>query len=372
MVSSRKIGTIIGDFADPMLLYNRYYRYGYEGVSILDPAQNKLDAYKERLKKHSIHMKEVEKGKYETAITRDGERIEVFANVGNVKEARSCMEEGAEGIGLLRTEFLFLNRSDPPGKEEIASVLKDIGLIMKGKPVIVRTLDLGGDKLPSYMELPKESNPFLGVRGIRLCLKSAMELFKDQLRAILMVRNYCKIRIMFPMISTAEEAEEAKRILLEVAEEMDIPDEEMEKIKVGVMIETPSSALISDSLADVVDFFSIGTNDLTQYTLAADRTNENLSQLYDYLHPSVIKLIEMSIRSAHDKGKVVGVCGEMAGDPDAIPLLIGLGVDELSVAPPMVPEVKHIIRKFSTMDSKRIVQLAKRSKTAAEVRLKLR
>lgn len=327
---------------------------GDTGTVILHPTQKEFSIYEDKVKRHLLHMKNLEKANHEPAITKDGRRIKVVANVGNAEEVDSALEAGAEGIGLLRTEFLFLGRKTPPTEDEIVDVLRDIGKRMIEKPVVVRTLDIGGDKPPSYIEFPKENNPFLGMRGIRFCLKSARKLFKTQLRAILKARKYCNVKIMFPMISTIKEVKETKKILREVAREIGVSDKELSKIELGIMIEIPSAALMSDQLAEEVDFFSIGTNDLTQYTLAADRTNENISELYDHLHPSVIRLIEHTVKSAHEKGKWVGICGELASVLDAIPLLVSIGIDELSVAYSKIPEVKSTIRKLSTKDARKL------------------
>ncbi len=341
---------------------------GNDGTVIIHPTQEELDVYQQKIEQNLIYRRELEKGKYEPAVTRDSRKIEVTANVGRLEEVPNALEKGADGIGLLRTEFLFLNRKVPPSEDEIIEVFREIGKKMGEKPVIVRTLDVGADKLLPYIKVTKENNPFLGVRGIRLCFKSAKEIFKGQLRAIIKARKYCNIKVMFPMISTVEEVKFAKKIFKEVAKELGVPAEEMGKIELGIMIETPSAALISDSLAEDVDFFSIGTNDLTQYTLAADRTNENLSELYNHLHPSVIMLMDMTIRSAHKRGKWVGVCGEIAGDFDAIPLLIGLGVEELSVAFSRIPEVKNMIRKISVSEAKELARNVLKARTISTVK----
>ncbi|MEM3871897.1 MAG: phosphoenolpyruvate--protein phosphotransferase, partial [Nitrososphaeria archaeon] len=308
---------------------------------------NPDEAIKEKyiaLKKEKEEKEKLLKEKAKNfAYTKSGKRIEVVANIGSPKDVDKAIEMGAEGVGLYRTEFLFLDRNTPPTEEEQFEAYKVVAERFKPHPVIIRTLDIGGDKQIPYLNLEKELNPFLGVRAIRLCLRE-VELFKTQLRAILRASAFGDVLIMYPMIAIKEEIIEANKILDEVKRELrekNVPFDE--NIKVGIMIEIPSAALNAEELVDYVDFFSIGTNDLTQYTFAADRTNEGLSYLYRPLDNPVLKLVKLTVDASHSKGKWTGVCGELAGDPDAIPVLVNLGVDELSMSPSKIPEAKKII-----------------------------
>jgi len=316
---------------------------GMEGLVIIEPDEETKNTYTERkfkLEKENAELKESAKL---SAVTKSGKRIEVAANIGSPKDVNKALEMGADGVGLYRTEFLFLDRNSPPTEEEQFEAYKIVLEKFNGKPVIIRTLDIGGDKEIPYLNLEKELNPFLGVRAIRLCLRSR-DLFKTQLRAILRASIYGKARIMYPMIAVKEEIMEANGVLEEVKKELREEGIKFDKnIEVGIMVEIPSAALNAGELADYVDFFSIGTNDLTQYTFAADRTNETLSYLYQPLHSAILKLIKMTVDASHKKGKWTGVCGELAGDPEAVPILVELGIDELSMAPSKIPFAKKII-----------------------------
>ncbi len=296
------------------------------------------------------------------AITADGHRVEVAANIGSVADARQAVKFGAEGVGLLRTEFLFLDRADAPTEDEQFEVYRDIALAMAGQPVIIRTLDIGGDKPLPYLALPAEENPFLGQRGIRLCL-ARPELLRPQLRAILRAAKFGRLRIMFPMITTLEDWTAARRMVEEVRAELDAPAVEM-----GIMIEVPAAALLARAFAPEVDFFSIGTNDLTQYTLAMDRTNPAVAAQADGLHPAVLQLIQITAQAAHAAGKWVGVCGELGSNPQAVPILLGLGVDELSVSVPAIPSVKAQIRQLTQANTQQLATQALACATATEVR----
>ena len=250
----------------------------------------------------------------------------------------------------------------------MAKELKKIIARLEDKPIIVRTLDIGGDKPIPCLRLPQELNPFLGLRGIRLSL-SRKGIFKSQLKAILRNNPRGNVKIMFPMVSLVEEVIEARKIVEEAIEELKAEGVEVGKTEIGIMVETPSAALMVDAFAEHVDFFSIGTNDLTQYTLAVDRTNEHVAHIFDHLHPSVLKLVSHVVEKAHEKGKWVGVCGEIASDTDAIPILVGLRVDELSVAPLFIPKVKGIIRSITYKEAKELARKALKMKTAEEVRI---
>ena len=319
---------------------------GRDGEVIVEPDEETLKYYREEMKRLEEEKEELEKIKFLEAVTREGKRIEVSANIGKPEDADIALQEGAEGVGLFRTEFLFLDRTTPPTEEEQFEAYKIVLEKFKGKPVIIRTLDIGGDKQIPYLNIEKELNPFLGIRAIRLCL-ARKDLFKTQLRAILRASAYGKAKIMYPMIAVKEEIEWANEILNEVKKELIKKNISFDKhIEVGIMVEIPSSALNAEELANYVDFFSIGTNDLTQYTFAADRTNQNLNYLYKPLHPAMLRLIKMTIDASHKKGKWTGMCGELAGDPGAIKTLVKLGIDELSMSPQKIPEAKKIIRNL--------------------------
>jgi len=296
------------------------------------------------------------------AITPDGHRIEVVANVGGLADAQAAMLAGAEGVGLLRTEFLFLDRASAPTEEEQFTVYRDIAQAMQGQAVIVRTLDIGGDKPLPYIEVPPEANPFLGERGIRLCLNRP-HLLREQVRAILRAAQHGRLRIMFPMIADIGELRAARTIVEEVRAELNGP-----AVEIGIMIEIPSAALMADVLAAEVDFFSVGTNDLTQYTLAMDRQHPSLAGKADGLHPAVLRLIARAVDAAHAAGKWVGVCGELGADLQAVPILMGLGVDELSVSVPAIPTVKAQIRAQTLATARELAQKALACATAQEVR----
>lgn len=286
------------------------------------------------------------------AHTKDGRRIEVAANIGGVTDAREAVSMGAEGVGLLRSEFLFLERDTAPSEDEQLQVYQQIADILKHRPLVIRTLDVGGDKPLQYMPLGAEENPFLGIRGLRVGLQYP-DILREQLRAILRVRSEGPLHIMFPMVAMLSEWRAAKKMVQEECARLNrsLPS-------LGIMIEIPSAALIADAFAREVDFFSIGTNDLTQYTLAMDRGHQALAKYVDSLHPSILKLIEMTVAAAHRHGKWVGVCGGLASDLRAVPILIGLGVDELSVSIPSIPVVKAEVRKFAHDQARKIADEA--------------
>jgi phosphoenolpyruvate-protein phosphotransferase len=298
----------------------------------------------------------------EPAVMLDGHRVDVTANAGSTANAVEAMKMGADGIGLLRTEFLFLERTTAPSEEEQFAEYRSIAETMNGRPVIVRTLDIGGDKPLPYIELKPELNPFLGERGIRLCLNRP-ELFREQLRAILRASKHGKLRIMFPMVSDINELRRARALVEEIHKELGV-----EPVQLGIMIEVPSAALMADVFAPEVDFFSIGTNDLTQYTIAIDRGHPALASMHDGLHPAVLRLIARTIEAAHKFGKRADICGELGSDPLAIPILLGLGMDELSVSIPAVPTVKAQVRTLNLEDIKPLAQKALACSTAQEVR----
>jgi phosphocarrier protein FPr len=302
------------------------------------------------------------------AVTRDGRRIEVAANAASVAEARAGMENGAEGIGLLRTEFVFLDRHEAPGEDEQAAAYAAIADVMGALPVIIRTLDVGGDKPLPYLPLAHEDNPFLGQRAVRLCL-ARPELFRTQLRAILRASAGHRLRLMFPMIAERDELRAARALLAETRRELEARHVPVApELEVGIMVEIPAAALLADRLAAEVDFFSVGTNDLTQYTLAAERGNPQLAYLADGLHPAVLREIRATVLAADAAGRWVGVCGELAGDPLAIPVLVGLGVRELSMAPASIPRAKQVVRELTYAAAAALAVQALEQASAAEVR----
>jgi multiphosphoryl transfer protein len=296
------------------------------------------------------------------AVTVDGHQVDVTANAGSVADAAEAMKMSADGIGLLRTEFLFLERSTAPSEDEQFNVYRAIAETMQNRPVIIRSLDIGGDKPLPYIQLKPELNPFLGERGIRLCLNRP-DLFREQLRAILRAAPHGNLRIMFPMVSDLAEIRQARALIEELRKELDAPE-----IQIGIMVEVPSAALLADKLAPEIDFFSIGTNDLTQYTMAVDRGNAILAARHDGLHPAVLRLIAHTIEAAHKHGKRADICGELGSDPVAVPILIGLGMDELSVSIPSVPTVKAQVRGLKLAEIQPLAQQALECSTAQEVR----
>jgi phosphocarrier protein FPr len=292
----------------------------------------------------------------------DGHRVEVVANIGLAVEAEQAVNAGAEGVGLLRTEFLFLDRSQPPTEDEQLAAYTQMTQALNGLPLIIRILDVGGDKPLPYIQLPAESNPFLGVRGIRLCLQRP-DLFKPQLRAVYRASQTGPVKLMFPMVTTLEDLQAAKAIAETIRLEVGA-----DPIEIGIMVEVPAAALMASELAEEVDFFSIGTNDLTQYTLAIDRGHPALAKQADGLHPAVLRLIHQTIEAADTTNKWVGVCGGIAGDPKGAAILVGLGVTELSVSIPSVAAVKAKLRQLSFTQTQVLAQQALSCRTAAEVR----
>jgi phosphoenolpyruvate-protein phosphotransferase len=300
--------------------------------------------------------------RYEPAVFTDGHRVEVVGNIGKAAEATAAVEAGAEGIGLMRTEFLFLERDTPPSEDEQYEAYSEMTRALNGLPLILRTLDIGGDKIASYISLAKEENPFLGVRGIRLCLRQP-GIFLPQLRAIYRASTTGPIKIMFPMISTLEELHEAKQVAEQVRQELGVAP-----VEIGIMVEVPSTVLMAAEFAKHVDFFSVGTNDLTQYTLAMDRMHAALAKNVDGLHPAILRMIDMTVRAAKGAGKWVGVCGGVAGDPLGAAILSGLGVTELSMSLPSIAAVKSSLRKIKRSDAENLARRALACSTAAEVR----
>lgn len=316
---------------------------GTQGIVELELNEEKLMQLHERILKAQKIEEELSGIKDLPSATKDGHAVRLECNIEGSAGIKKALEAGAEGIGLFRTEFLFMDRSTMPDEEEQFKVYKEAAADMSGRPVIIRTIDIGGDKEIEYLKLPAEANPFLGFRAIRLCFER-IEMFKAQLRAILRASAYGKIKIMYPMIATIDELRRANNILREVKRELESENQDFDRyIEVGVMIEIPAAAVIADILAKEADFFSIGTNDLTQYVLAVDRTNEKVSYLYNNFDPSVIRLISTVIKAGHSNGRPVGMCGELAGNPAAALLLLGLGLDEFSMSPTVMLRIKKII-----------------------------
>ena len=341
---------------------------GDTGLVVVHPAPAEVEAAtRQQALQSALHERATAKA-HAPAVTRDGRQVEVAANVATLADAQEAFHLGADAIGLLRTEFLFLGRSSPPSEEEQFQAYRAIFHAMQGKPVVVRTLDVGGDKPLPYLSHPPEVNPFLGVRAIRLA-RDHPDMLRLQLRAILRAGAGSPTRIMFPMVATVEEMRWLRTVVKEAlaslrAEGHPVPED----LQIGMMVEVPSAALLAEAFCPLVDFFSIGTNDLAQYTLAADRTNARVAALADGLHPAVLRLIDMLVRAAHQHGRWVGVCGEIAGETVAVPILIGLDVDELSVSPNRVPEVKEVVRKWEKRRAREVARLALRQESPDQVR----
>ena len=320
----------------------------------------------------NVEKLELEKYKNEKTVTKDGTKVHLYSNIGILKDVELAIKNTAEGIGLFRSEFLYMDSDTMPTEESQFEVYKSVAEKMNGKEVIIRTLDIGGDKELKYLKLEKDANPFLGYRAIRLCLDN-LPLFKTQLRAILRASAFGKIEIMFPMISSIDELRDAKRVLEDCKKELDGENIEYDKnIKVGIMIEIPSAALIADKLAKECDFFSIGTNDLIQYTVAVERGNEKISKLYTKFHPAVIKLIKMAIDGAHSANIICGMCGEAAGDPLFIPILIGLGLDEFSMNSNSLLNARMTINNLEKEKCEKLTEEVLKMSSAVEVEERLK
>lgn len=341
---------------------------GTSGRITSDPAPDVIADFDRRILIERKQRAQDAQRAFEPAITRDGHRVEIVANVGSVEDARIALKHGAEGIGLLRTEFLFLNRSKSPDEETQFAAYRTIMEMMEDRPVVARTLDVGGDKEVPYLDFGREANPFLGYRAIRISLDHPRE-FKVQLRALLRAGAGHDLRIMFPMIATLDEVRNARNLVEEAQAEVRSQGmEKAGKVQVGIMIEIPSVALMADQFAHEVDFFSIGTNDLTQYTFAAERGNKRVSRLNDPCHPAVLKEIQFAVTAAHRARIRAGVCGEMAGDLQAIPILLGLGVDEFSLAPMQIPSAKQAVRNWALGDAQQLARYVLQMDSATTVR----
>ena len=340
---------------------------GLNGVIVVNPTDQTLFEYGQIILKQVTLQQTLGDILREPAITLDGQHVFLAANIEQASDAEQVKACGAEGVGLFRTEYLFLNRDRLPGEEQQYQAYREVAAALKPLPVIIRTLDLGGDKFLAHMQMPTELNPFLGWRAIRISLQER-DIFRAQLRAILRASAEGNLKMMYPMISSLDELKQANELVEEYKAELrreNIPFDE--HIEIGAMIETPSAAMVADSLAKRVKFFSIGTNDLIQYSLAVDRMNEKIAHLYEPTHPAIVRLIKMIVDAAHNHGVRVSVCGEMGGDAVLTPLLLGLGVDELSAAPPLVPQIKFIIRRLKLSEAKELAAFALNCEAASEI-----
>jgi phosphoenolpyruvate-protein phosphotransferase (PTS system enzyme I) len=340
---------------------------GLNGVLIVNPTDQTLFEYGQLILRQATLQQRLNDLLHEPAITLDGHRVLVNANIEQAADTEQVKANGAEGVGLFRTEYLFLNRERLPGEEQQYQSYREAAVALKPLPVVIRTLDLGGDKFLAHMQMPTELNPFLGWRAIRISLQER-DIFRAQLRAILRASAEGNVRMMYPMISGLDELKQANALLEEYKDELrreKVPFDE--KLEVGAMIETPSAAMVADSLAKRVRFFSIGTNDLIQYSLAVDRMNEKIAHLYEPTHPAIVRLIKITVEAAHKQQVRVTVCGEMAGDPVLAPLLLGLGVDELSAAPSLVPSLKFLIRRLKFSEARELADFALDCESASEI-----
>lgn len=341
--------------------------YGNTGRVITDPSEEDIKALYEQVEAAKRHEKEISVYINRESISADNRRFEISANIGTPKEAESALEFGADGIGLFRSEFLYMNRDTIPDEEEQYKEYAKAVSAMNGRPVIIRTLDVGGDKKLPGIKIPREDNPFLGLRAIRLCL-GRPEMFKTQLKALLRAASEGNLKIMFPMISSLSELKEAKALLKEAEDELIKEGKKFGPVKTGIMVEIPSAAVMADVLAKEVDFFSIGTNDLVQYTLAAERGNRHVSYISTPFDPAVLRLIANTAKAASDNNIMCGMCGEAAGKAELIPVWAGLGLTELSMSPRLIPEARHIICNLDTRTARETALAALSCSTAAQVK----
>ncbi|WP_163873780.1 phosphoenolpyruvate--protein phosphotransferase [Paenibacillus favisporus] len=349
MARSLELAAVVGTGADASAIRtgDMIILDATAGQVIVNPSDEQLREYSTRKAEYEEYKTRMRSYVDRPSVTADGVQVELASNIGGIDDLEKVLANGADGIGLFRTEFLYMGRSSFPSEEEQYSVYKHVLEKMNGKRVVIRTLDIGGDKELPYLQLPKEMNPFLGQRAIRLCLDKE-DLFRTQLRALLRASMHGKLAIMFPMIAVLGELREAKRILAEERAKLEQEGTKVsDTLEVGIMIEIPAAAIAADVLAKEVDFFSIGTNDLIQYTMAADRMNESVAYLYQPHHPSILRLVQLVIQAANRHGKWAGMCGEMAGDSAAIPLLLGLGLYEFSMSASSVLPARELISRLS-------------------------
>ncbi|WP_331696611.1 phosphoenolpyruvate--protein phosphotransferase [Mycoplasmopsis agalactiae] len=345
---------------------------GSNGTVIINPSDAELKECQKLLDEYNTYLVEVMSLIGKPSRTKDNHKVEIAANIGGIKDVNSVLENDAEAVGLFRTEFLYMDNDHWPTEEEQFEAYKAVAEAMQGKKVIIRTLDIGGDKTLQYFKFPEEMNPFLGYRAIRLCLDPKhKEVFMAQLRAIIRASEFGKVAIMFPMITCVDEFIEAKKIYLEAYEQVKLENNKIareEEIEVGLMMETPAAAVLSDQFCKYADFVSIGTNDLIQYSMATDRMNESISYLYQPLNPSILRLVKYVIDAAHKHGKWAGMCGEMAGDPEAVPLLLGLGLDEFSVGAGSILRTRKIINSLSFKEMQELAEKALKCENELEVK----
>jgi phosphotransferase system enzyme I (PtsI) len=341
---------------------------GTDGIVIVDPEEAELAAYRQKLAAFEARRAALKRFAHVATVTRDGLRVELAANIGGTGDLVAAEENGAEGVGLFRTEFMYMDRSTLPGEDEQFEVYRHVLARMAPKPVVIRTLDVGGDKQLDCLPMPAESNPFLGVRAIRLCLANE-GLFRTQLRALLRASTAGHLRILFPMIATIEELRAAKRILAEERSALEGAGVAVaQNIETGIMIEIPAAAVTADVLAAEVDFFSVGSNDLTQYTMAADRMNPDVAYLHRGPHPAVLRLIGMAAEAAKKRGIWIGLCGELAADPLAAPLLVGMGLTELSMGAAAIPTIRALLSETDTKEARRMYERGRDMEGDADVR----
>jgi phosphoenolpyruvate-protein phosphotransferase (PTS system enzyme I) len=340
---------------------------GINGVIIVNPSDQTLHEYGQLELKQVTLQQKLRDIAREPAVTLDGHRVTLAANIEGPADAEAVKANGAEGVGLFRTEYLFLNRETPPSEEQQYQAYRQVARVLKPLPVVIRTLDLGGDKFLAHLPVPHELNPFLGWRAIRVCLEE-QEIFRSQLRAILRASAEGNVKVMYPMISGLNELTQANDLVEECKAQLRQGNILFDaNIEIGAMIETPSAVIVADSLAKRLRFFSIGTNDLIQYSLAVDRMNEKIAHLYEPTHPAIVRLLHATVEAARRHKIRVSVCGEMAGDPVLAPLLLGLGVDELSAAPPLVPPVKYLIRRLKLSQAQELAGFALQCESAAGI-----
>ena len=342
---------------------------GDKGEVVIRPDADTLAEYEKKKEAYLLEKKELENYKGKPSVTKDGRKVEIVANIGKPEDAQRALEYDAEGVGLFRTEFLFMDRENAPTEEEQFEAYKKVATLMKDKPVIIRTLDIGGDKEIPYLGIEQDENPFLGYRAIRLCLDRKEDLYRPQLRALLRASAFGDIRIMIPLITCVDEIREAKALIREIMEDLDRENIAYNKdIQVGIMIETAASSIMADVFAKEVDFFSIGTNDLTQYTMCVDRGNAKVSYLYSPLNPAVLRSLKRVITSAKEAGIMVGMCGEAAADPLLIPLLLVWGLDEFSMSASSILKSRKLVTNSSIADLEKVEKEVMKFTTEKEVR----